>query len=91
MRTQNQRRKFCKANFLSYQRMREWQDLYAQLHGALEDLGRFKLNESSADYAAIHRSILTGLLAHVATRKERNLYQGDRQPPARDVPRLGPV
>jgi ATP-dependent helicase HrpA len=75
-RTQNQRRKFCKANFLSYQRMREWQDLYAQLHGALEDLGRFKLNESSADYAAIHRSILTGLLAHVAARKERNVYQG---------------
>ena len=75
-RTQNQRRKFCQANFLSYQRMREWQDLYAQLHGALEDLGRFKLNESSADYAAIHRSILTGLLAHVAARKERNVYQG---------------
>jgi len=76
LRSQNQRRKFCKANFLSYQRMREWQDLYAQLHDALEELGRFKLNESSADYAAIHRSILTGLLAHVATRKERNLYQG---------------
>jgi ATP-dependent helicase HrpA len=76
IRTQNQRRKFCKLNFLSYQRMREWQDLHAQLHGALEELGRFKLNESSADYAAIHRSILTGLLAHVATRKERNIYQG---------------
>ena len=76
LRSQNQRRKFCKANFLSYQRMREWQDLYAQLHNALEELGRFKLNESSADYAAIHRSILTGLLAHVATRKERNIYQG---------------
>jgi len=76
LRTQNQRRKFCKASFLSYQRMREWQDLYAQLHGALEELGRFKLNESSADYAAIHRSILTGLLAHIATRKERNIYQG---------------
>jgi ATP-dependent helicase HrpA len=76
LRSQNQRRKFCRANFLSYQRMREWQDLYAQLHGALEDLGRFKLNDSNADYAAIHRSILTGLLAHVATRKERNVYQG---------------
>lgn len=75
-RSQNQRRKFCKASFLSYQRMREWQDLYAQLHGALEELGRFQLNESNADYAAIHRSILTGLLAHVATRKERNVYQG---------------
>jgi ATP-dependent helicase HrpA len=76
LRTQNQRRKFCKANFLSYQRMREWQDLHAQLNGALEELGRFKLNESSADYAAIHRSILSGLLAHIATRKERNQYQG---------------
>lgn len=76
LRTQNQRRKFCRANFLSYQRMREWQDLHAQLHGALEELGRIKLNESSADYAAIHRSILTGLLAHIAVRKERNTYQG---------------
>ena len=76
LRTQGQRRKFCKANFLSYLRMREWQDLHAQLHGALEDLGRFKLNESNADYAAIHRSILTGLLSHVALRKERNVYQG---------------
>ena len=76
LRTQGQRRKFCKANFLSYLRMREWQDLHAQLHGALEDLGRFKLNDSSADYAAIHRSILTGLLGHVALRKERNQYQG---------------
>ncbi len=81
LRTQNARRKFCRANFLSYLRMREWQDLHAQLHGALEDLGRFKLNESNADYAAIHRAILTGLLGHVATRKERNLYQatGNRQ------------
>jgi ATP-dependent helicase HrpA len=75
-RTQGQRRKFCKANFLSYLRMREWQDLHAQLHGALADLGRFQLNESNADYAAIHRSILTGLLAHVALRQERNTYLG---------------
>ncbi|MGC9940942.1 MAG: ATP-dependent RNA helicase HrpA [Verrucomicrobiota bacterium] len=76
LRTQNQRRKFCQANFLSYLRMREWQDLHAQLYGALAELGRFKLNESNADYAAIHRSILTGLLAHVATRNERNVYLG---------------
>jgi len=76
LRTQGQRRKFCQANFLSYLRMREWQDLHAQLHGALEDLGQFKLNEAKADYAAIHRSILSGLLGHVALRKERNVYQG---------------
>lgn len=76
LRTQSQRRKFCKANFLAYLRMREWQDLHAQLHEALEDLGTLRLNESSAAYDAIHRSILAGLLGHVARRVERNLYQG---------------
>jgi ATP-dependent helicase HrpA len=75
LRTQNQRRKFCRTHFLSYVRMREWQDLYAQLHDALDDLGRLNLNESSAAYEAIHRSILSGLLGHVARRKERNVYQ----------------
>ena len=75
LRTQNARRKFCRANFLSYLRMREWQDLHAQLHGALEKLDTVKLNESNADYAAIHRAILSGLLGHIAFRKERNVYQ----------------
>lgn len=75
LRTQNQRRKFCKAHFLSYLRMREWQDLYAQLHDALEELGNVRLNESTAAYEAIHRSILAGLLGHVAKRQERNQYR----------------
>jgi ATP-dependent helicase HrpA len=81
LRTQNQRRKFCKANFLSYVRMREWQDLYSQLHDALDELGTLKLNESNAAYEAVHRSILAGLLGHVARREERNLYKaaGNRQ------------
>jgi ATP-dependent helicase HrpA len=189
LRTQNQRRKFCKTHFLSYNRMREWQDLHAQLVEALEGLsedrrgegsvpllparlndhrsagsiplssfggeGRgeeaiaenpakrvfnsrisaaglqqedgtgasspqpsppkeereqcsvrlgssgaqtpcqcntphptahaaarrerralLKLNESNPNYAAIHRSILSGLLGHIAQRTERNLYKG---------------
>ncbi|MBL9173839.1 MAG: ATP-dependent RNA helicase HrpA [Verrucomicrobiales bacterium] len=76
LRTQGHRRRFCQSNFLSYLRMREWQDLHTQLHGALEDLGTVNLNESSADYAAVHRSILAGLLGHVALRVERNGYQG---------------
>jgi len=81
LRTQNQRRKFCKTNFLSYLRMREWQDLHGQLHGALEDLRTVRLNDSNAAYEAIHKSILAGLLGHVARRKERNIYTapGNRQ------------
>ena len=74
IRTQGARRKFCRQHFLSYTRMREWQDLHAQLHGALENVATVKLNESNADYAAIHRSILTGLLGHVARHEERNVF-----------------
>lgn len=76
LRTQNQRRKFCRANFLSYLRMREWQDLHAQLYEVLQDIGTVHLNESNAAYETIHRSILSGLLGHVAQRTERNRYKG---------------
>jgi len=38
LRTQGARRKFCRQHFLSYLRMREWQDLHAQLNDALADL-----------------------------------------------------
>ena len=75
LRTQGQRRKFCKQRFLSYLRMREWQDVYSQLHDALDDLGTLKLNESNAAYDAIHRSILAGLIGHVARFEERNSYK----------------
>jgi len=75
LRTQGQRRKFCKQRFLSYLRMREWQDVYSQLHDALDDLGTLRLNESNAAYDAIHGSILAGLIGHVARFEDRNNYK----------------
>jgi ATP-dependent helicase HrpA len=74
-RTQNLRRRFCRTNFLSYLRMREWQDLHAQLHDALDGVEAVHLNESNAEYEAVHRSILSGLLGHSAHREERNGYK----------------
>jgi ATP-dependent helicase HrpA len=99
LRTQGQRRRFCKQHFLSYLRMREWQDLHAQLEDALSDVLRGSANESVGSAAlrltagaqrdsahpggttsvdlhiAIHRSILSGLIGHVAHREERNTYK----------------
>lgn len=86
LKTQNQMRRFCKTNFLSYSRMREWQDLHAQLSGALQDprlsgndperpsSAPSRASRDGAGYEAIHRSILAGLLGHVATLAERNTY-----------------
>ncbi len=81
LRTQNQRRRFCRDHFLSYTRMREWQDLHAQLGDALDALGPAAPDGSRADYEAIHRAVLSGLLGHVAVREERNVYKstGNRQ------------
>ena len=82
LRTQNQRRKFCQANLCRRR------GLHAQLHAPLAELGCFKLNESNADYAAIHRSVCTGLLAHIATRaRRRTSISGRRQPSAHPVSR----
>ncbi len=93
LKTQNQLRKFCKAHFLSYLRMREWVDIHAQLEEAVAELGhRLERRRAAAagaekpvraqrrsafdhGYAAIHRSILSGLLGHVAQREEKNLYR----------------
>ncbi len=75
LRTQNQRRKFCRARFLSYVRMREWQDLHAQLREVLEDRQLLPSDAGRAGYAAIHRSILSGLLAHIGRREERNVFK----------------
>jgi len=81
LKTQSQLRKFCKAHFLSFIRMREWVDIHTQLSEALQDLEDFRENRQPASYEAVHHSILTGLLGHVAERKERNIYRvaGNRQ------------
>ena len=68
-------RRFCKANFISQTRMREWRDVHGQLADALA-VRKPELppgDDPPAD--AIHRSVLTGLLGQVAQRKERNAYQ----------------
>ncbi|MEQ1862970.1 MAG: ATP-dependent RNA helicase HrpA, partial [Chthoniobacteraceae bacterium] len=76
----NALRRFCKMNFLSLSRMREWRDIHRQLAEAVEDdapAGKPR----EADYTAIHRSIVSGLLGQIAMRHERNIYKasGNRQ------------
>ncbi len=68
-------RRFCKDHYLSYTRMREWRDVYQQLLLALKDLKLFRESTLKADYRAIHRSLLVGLLGHVAEKEKGNHYK----------------
>src|SRR5450755_4257146 len=65
--SRSQVRKRCKAEFLHYLRIREWQDLVAQLEDAGRDVG-VTLNDTSAvevGEAQIHAAVLSGLLSHL--------------------------
>ena len=82
LRTQSQMRKFCKQHFLSFNRMREWRDIYMQIRHTLREMGSFRMNRDDAGYDAIHRSVVSGLLGNVAQKKEDNMYRAAR---GRDV------
>jgi ATP-dependent helicase HrpA len=79
----NALRRFCKKNYLSFTRMREWRDLHRQLSEAMDAPPPDPANPAgafSAEYPAVHRSILSGLLSQIALRQDRNSYKatGDR-------------
>jgi ATP-dependent helicase HrpA len=79
LKTQNKMRKFCKQNFLSYPRMREWVYTHEQITGILEEQKiSFKQNREEFRYARIHRSVLSGFLSNIAVKKEKNMYQAAR-------------
>jgi ATP-dependent helicase HrpA len=74
----NQFRRQCKADYLNYLRVREWQDVYFQLHQAMRELGE-RLNDEPGSYQGIHTAILMGLLSHIGIKdQEKKDYQGAR-------------
>ncbi|HJZ02510.1 MAG TPA: ATP-dependent RNA helicase HrpA, partial [Streptosporangiaceae bacterium] len=62
-------RRMCRAEFLNYLRVREWQDLQGQLQRLAGDLG-VAVNSSSAERALVHQSLLAGLLSQIGMKTE---------------------
>lgn len=60
-------RRMCRAEYLNFLRVREWQDLHSQLKQACTELGMHR-NDAPADLVAIHTAVLAGLLSHVGLR-----------------------
>jgi len=75
-------RRFCRENFLSVGRMREWKDVHRQLSETVDELG---WKASRADpgkpegQRAVHRALLAGLLGNVGLKKDEDAaYTGAR-------------
>jgi ATP-dependent helicase HrpA len=73
-------RKLCKHNFLSYVRLREWQDIHHQLSDMARSLTCEHVPaQQSIDYAAVHRALLAGLVDQIGYREEDREFVGARQ------------
>ncbi|MFZ4152531.1 ATP-dependent RNA helicase HrpA [Streptomyces pseudogriseolus] len=57
-------RRMCKQEYLNFLRIREWQDIYAQLRTVAKQMG-IHLNDQDAPADRIHVSLLAGLLSHI--------------------------
>src|SRR5699024_7105539 len=73
--TGNQLRKWCRAHYLNFMRMREWEDLVRQLRRIgkqihlSSDVVKTKL--ADCDYATLHKALLPGLLDQFGRLDER--------------------
>src|SRR5512138_2185270 len=73
----SQLRKWCRENFLSFIRMREWQELQRQLADIAAELD-LRPNQLPAEYHDLHQAILTGFLGNIGALDERREYEGAR-------------
>ncbi|NML53926.1 ATP-dependent RNA helicase HrpA [Streptomyces sp. R302] len=75
-------RRMCKQEYLNFLRIREWQDIYAQLRTVAKQMG-IHLTEPRDDETfpeqAIHVSLLSGLLSHVGLKDVKESKEGRDQ------------
>ena len=70
-------RRMCKAEFLNYLRVREWQDLYRQLVRLAKPLGLHVATTAGAPNPdGIHRALLAGLLSQIGLRDDAKTSTG---------------
>ncbi|MDM8536729.1 ATP-dependent RNA helicase HrpA [Desulfobacterales bacterium HSG17] len=87
LKTTGKMRKYCKNNYLSFKRMREWRDIHYQIASILEEQGVKNFTEKKQEkkplkdelfpqrYTAIHQAILSGFLSNIAIKKEKFFYK----------------
>ncbi len=78
--SQNQLRKLCQREFLSFLRLREWRDIHTQLSIACrqQQLASRPGLPQQENYQAVHTALLSGLLSNIARHDEGRDYLGSR-------------
>jgi ATP-dependent helicase HrpA len=76
--TNRQYEQLLRDNFIHVRRVREWRDIYQQLHTVVAEHG-WKLNDKAASFEALHKSLLAGLLGNIGFKNDvEEWYLGAR-------------
>ncbi len=76
--SQRQQEQRLREHFISPRRVREWRDIYSQLHTVVAELG-WRLNSEPATYEQLHLSLLAGLLGNIGCKNDdEDWYLGAR-------------
>ncbi|MEW8027227.1 MAG: ATP-dependent RNA helicase HrpA [Candidatus Thiodiazotropha sp.] len=75
--SKNQFHRWCKRQFLSWNRVQEWHDIHQQLRAQLHEMG-LRENGAEASYDEVHRALLSGLLSHIGLKSNSHDYLGAR-------------
>jgi ATP-dependent helicase HrpA len=71
----SQFRRMCRSEYLNYLRVREWQDIYAQLRQVASQIGVSLNSGEPADPQSVHISLMSGLLSHLGMKDPSNQHQ----------------
>ncbi len=71
-------RQYCRDSFLSYLRLREWEDIHQQILQVAKGELALRFNMAPSEYGEIHKPLLTGLLSYVSFKQEGSEYLGAR-------------
>jgi ATP-dependent helicase HrpA len=69
--------KACEKAYISVRRVDEWREVFRQLRSLCQELG-YELKKGHNDPDAVHRALLTGLLANIGTKGEKHEFKGAR-------------
>ncbi|WP_299980173.1 ATP-dependent RNA helicase HrpA [Desulfobacula sp.] len=99
-------KKYCRDHFLSFKRLREWNDIHRQVTRILKEhhiKGEKKILSQTGTkgmkakefdiggplYIALHKAILSGYLANIAHKKEKNIFNAAKGQQAMIFPGSG--
>ncbi len=106
LKSRSKLKKFCQAHFLSFKRLREWNEIHGQIIRILKEhhikgekktlsqTGTKGMKAKEFDiggplYIALHQSFLSGYLANIAHKKEKNIFNAAKGQQAMIFPGSG--